>query len=98
MARRAKQSKMRRSSKFSVILLSVLILAMGFMLQNMQTQLRHARSEQEVYARRLAHLQETNDKLSEAIANSDDPELIADIARNDLGMTSHGEKIFRFQY
>lgn len=98
MARRVQQPKKRRTSLFTIGLLSVLILAMGIMLQNMQTQLRNARAEQEIYAQRLAILQETNGKLSEAIANSDDPELIADIARNDLGMTSHGEKIFRFQY
>ena len=98
MARRAAKPKMRRTGKFSIVLLAVLILVMGVMLKNMRTQLRHARSEQEIYAHQLAVLQETNAKLSEAINNSDDPELIEDIARNDLGMTSYGEKIFRFQY
>ena len=98
MSRRARQSKKRRTGTFTVVLLSVLILAMGFMLQNMQSQLRHARSEQEIYAERLARLQERNSELSEAIANSSDPALIEDIARNDLGMVSHGEKIFRFQH
>lgn len=98
MARKAGKLKIRRSSKFAIILLAILIFAMGLMLQNMTTQLAYAQKEQEVYAHRLAALQEKNDQLRQDIENSDDPNLIEDIARNDLGMASHGEKIFRFQY
>ncbi len=97
MARKATQPKTRRSSKFTLVLLAVLILAMGIMLQNMRAQLRYAEAEREIYAQKLAALQEKNDQLAEDIANSGSSELIEDIARNDLGMASHGEKIFRFQ-
>ena len=45
---------------------------------------------------RLADLQETNERLAEDIANSKDPELIEEVAREDLGMAVPGEKIFRF--
>ena len=98
MANKSAKLKIRRSSKLTVALLAVLICVMCVMLHNMQTQLDHAKSEYEVYASRLNALQEKNDHLRQAVENSDDPELIEDIARNDLGLASYGEKIFRFQY
>ena len=45
---------------------------------------------------KLADLQKTNEKLAEDIANSQDPELIEEVAREDLGMVAPGEKIIRF--
>lgn len=98
MARKAAQKKTRRSSKLALALLAVMILVMVIMLQSMKTQLSYAQAEHETYANRLAALQEKNEQLRQDIENSDDPSLIEDIARNDLGMASQGEKIFRFQY
>ena len=98
MARRSKQVKTVRSSKLTIVLLAALILVLAVMLQSMKTQLAHAESEHDMYAERLALLQEKNDHLRQSLENCDDPSLIEDIARNDLGMASYGEKIFRFQY
>lgn len=97
MAANPSKLKMRRSNKFALLLLFCIILMMGIMLRQMNAQLDQARSEQMIYAQRLALLQEQNDKLSEAIANSDNQDVIEDIARNDLGLASQGEKIFRFR-
>ena len=97
MARKSTKPKIRRSSLFSVMLLIALGFTMVYMLHQTNTQIEQARAEQAVYAQRLAHLQETNARLVDDIAHSDDPERIEDIARNDLGMASQGEKIFRFQ-
>lgn len=97
MATKHSKLKMRRSNKFALLLLFSIILMMGVMLRQMNAQLDQARSEQTLYAQRLAALQEQNDKLAEAIANSDDQEVIEDIARDDLGLASTGEKIFRFR-
>ena len=98
MAKKRAKLKIRRSSKFTLALFAIVICIMGIMLHNMQIQLDHAKSEYEVYAARLNVLQETNDRLRQDIENSDDLSLIEDIARNDLGLVSYGEKIFRFQY
>ena len=97
MAAKPSKLKMRRSNKFALLLLFAIILMMGVMLQQMNTQLNHARAEQTIYAQRLTLLQEQNNKLSEAIANSDNQDVIEDIARNDLGLATQGEKIFRFR-
>ena len=98
MARRKKKLNTARSSKLSLALIVTLILVLVFMLQSMNTQLAYAESEYEIYASRLASLQEKNAHLRQNIENCNDPSLIEDIARNDLGMASYGEKIFRFQY
>ena len=97
MARKPSKLKIRRSGKFTLMLIAALIVMLSVMLQRMNTQLDHARSEQAVFAQRLTQLQEQNAALAEDIANSSDPDLIEDIARNDLGMAVQGEKIFRFR-
>lgn len=96
MAAAKKTEKKRPSSRLTAIILLVLLLGVGVQLYNMYGQLQSARAEQEVYAQRLAILQETNARLEADIANSDDPELIEDIARNQLGMAKTNEKIFYF--
>ena len=95
MAAKPSKPKMRRSSKFTLLLLTSLIVVMLFTLQQMNTELEHARAEQAVYAQRLAQLQEENAQLESSITNCDDPDLIRDIARNELGMAGEGEKIIR---
>ena len=97
MTKKPSKLKIRRSNKFSLMLLVAIIIMMGVMLQQMNTQLDEARSEMTFYAQRLATLQEQNAKLAEDIANSGNQDLIEDIARNDLGMATRGEKIFRFR-
>lgn len=97
MARKPSKLKMRRSGKITLTLLLTLIVMMCVMLRQMDTQLADARCEQDIYAQRLAQLQEQNARLAEDIANREDPDLIGDIARNDLGMAQPGEKIFRFR-
>ncbi len=97
MAQKYAKRKTRRSNRFFLLLLGCVIVMMGIMLQQMYTQLDHARSEQMLYAQRLAALEEQNAKLADDIANSTDQDLIEDIARNELGMASPGEKIFRFR-
>ena len=97
MAQKRAKLRMRRSNRFVLFMLCFVILMMGVILRQMNSQLEYARSEQMRYAQRLAVLQEQNAKLAEDIANSGNPELIEDIARDELGMAFPGEKIIRFR-
>lgn len=76
------------------MLLVVLMVGIGVQLVNLKGELEAARAEEAYYAQRLQQLQEENARLAEDIANSDDPELIEEIAREELGMVTAGEKIF----
>lgn len=91
-----KAAKKRPGGKLTAIILLALFLGIGIQFLNMYDRLQEAREEEAVYAAQLADLQETNAKLAEDIANSQDPELIEEVAREDLGMAATGEKIFRF--
>ena len=97
MARKPSKVKMCRSSKISLTLFVALIAMMCVLLRQMNAQITDARSEQSIYAQRLAQLQEQNARLAEDIANRENIDLIGDIARNELGMAEPGEKIFRFR-
>lgn len=91
-----KAAKKRPSGKLTAIILLALFLGVGIQFLNMYGRLQQAKEEEATYAAQLADLQETNEKLAEDIANSQDPELIGRVAREDLGMAAAGEKIFRF--
>lgn len=97
MAQKPSKLKLRRSGKFTLLLLTAMIAGAGFMLHNMNTQLENARLEEALYQQRLAHLQETNASLAEDIANSDNPDLLEEIARNEFGWAADGEKVIRFR-
>ena len=90
------KSKKRPSGRLTAIILLALFLGIGIQFLNMYGKLQEAKAEEAVYAAQLADLQETNQRLAEDIANSQDPELIEKVARDDLGMADAGEKIFRF--
>ena len=94
MAKAKKSQKKRPSSRLTALLLVVLIAGIGVQLVNLKGELEAAREEEAYYAQRLQQLQEENARLAEDIANSDDPELIEEIAREELGMVTAGEKIF----
>ena len=94
MAKAKKSQKKRPSSRLTALLLVVLIAGIGVQLINLKGELEAAREEEAYYAQRLQQLQEENARLAEDIANSDDPELIEEIAREELGMVTAGEKIF----
>ena len=83
-------------SKLAAIILAALLLGAGIQLSSLFSQLNAAREEEAAYASRLAELQETNDRLRQDIENSGDLSLTKDIARDELGMVSPGEKIIRF--
>lgn len=92
-----KKKRRRASSKLTLLILAVLLIGIVVQLRAVRTQIEEAEAQQAAYTERLAQLKEENAKLAEDIANSGDPSLIEDIARNELGMVSEGEKVFRFQ-
>lgn len=96
MAQDKQTAKKRPSTKLTGLLLVIFLFGIGFQIYGMYGQIQEAKAEEAVYAQRLTQLQETNARLMEEIDNSDDPALIEEIARNDLGMVGPGEKIFRF--
>ena len=89
------KKKQKRASGFLTgILLLVVLLGVGIQLYRMQEQLKTARAEEEALAREIAQVEKENQQLQEDLDNAGDPELIEEIAREELGMATQGEKVF----
>lgn len=86
----------RPSRKLTILVLAALLIGLGVQISSMFGQLQAAREEEKVYAQQLAELQETNRQLKEDLDNSGSQALMEDIARDQLGMVSPGEKVFHF--
>ena len=89
------KKKQKRASGFLTgVLLLVLLLGVGIQLYRMQEQLRTARAEEAALAAQIAQIERENAQLQEDLDNADNPELIEEIARNELGMVMQDEKVF----
>ena len=89
-----KKKRKRASGFLTGVLLLVLLLGVGIQLYRMQEQLKTARAEEEALAREIAQVEKENQQLQEDLDNAGDPELIEEIAREELGMATQGEKVF----
>jgi len=93
--RKQKVKKQKRaSSLLTGMILLVLILGVGVQLYRMQDRVKEAQAEEAALAAQVAALEAKNAALAEDIANADDPELIEQIAREELGMVVRDEKVF----
>ena len=89
-----KKKRKRASGFLTGVLLLVLLLGVGVQLYRMQEQLKTARAEEEALAREIAQVEKENQELQEDLDNAGNPELIEEIAREELGMATQGEKVF----
>ena len=89
------KKKQKRASGFLTgVLLLVLLLGVGIQLYRMQEQLRTSRAEEAALAAQIAQIERENAQLQEDLDNADNPELIEEIARNELGMVMQDENVF----
>lgn len=93
-ARGRKGEQRRPSRPLTLVLLMLLCLGVMVQLSALNREIDEAQDERTAYSEHLADLQRTNAKLAEDIERRDDPELIEEIAREDLGMAAPGEKVF----
>ena len=84
----------RRTGAFAVLLVLTLLLAVGYQLMNIRAKLASAEAEQGALAERVARQEQENRSLEAALARSEDPEYLQQLARDRLGMVSPGQKDF----
>lgn len=92
----AAAKKRRPSGRLTVLLMCALLVGLSMQIYRMIGQLESAQAEEAVYAQRLEALRETNAQLKDDLANSENLDLIEEIARDELGMVKDGEKVFHF--
>lgn len=93
--RPAKKHKQRtRASFLTKVLILMLLAAMGWQLYRLQGQVADAQAQKDELAVQVAAQQQANDALAADIAAGDSQEKMEEIARDELGMVSPGERVF----
>ena len=83
-----------RASLLTKVLILMLLAAMGWQLYRLQGQVADAQAQKDELAAQVAAQQQANDALSADIAAGDSQEKMKEIARDELGMVSPGERVF----
>lgn len=83
--------KLKRAGMGAKILILVLVAAAAVALLSLHGQLLQAREDRDLLSAQVQQQQEQNAALADAIAHSDDPEYLEDIARIMLGLLKPDE-------
>lgn len=76
------------------LIVLILLLAVSLSLMSVRAQMQSAQEELNALQQQVYSQTEINAGLMEDIANADDPEKLADIAREKLGLVESGERVF----
>ena len=95
MAEQAKKGK-KRTSFLTMLVIAILIVLVGVQLIHLRSQIDDARSQLTALQSDLdtAKQERENDSLSSALEKADDPEFLQELARDQLGYVTPGEKTF----
>ena len=89
MAEQAKKGK-KRTSFLTMLVIAILIALVGVQLIHLRSQIDDARSQLTA----LDTAKQENDALASALEKADDPEFLQELARDQLGYVTPGEKTF----
>jgi cell division protein FtsB len=84
----------KRVSLFAAALVLVLLFLAGYHLLGMRSRLAAARAEESALAERVARQEQENRTLEAALDRAEDPEYLQQLAREQLGMVTPGQKDF----
>jgi cell division protein FtsL len=86
--------RLPRSGIIAKIIIFALIVYAGISLMTLRGRVEEARIEQDELRKTVSEKEISNAELEYAIENYDNPDVIADIARSDLGLVLPGEIVF----
>lgn len=86
--------KLKRAGMLTKLLLLILLVATVTTFLNLRTQVGELTDQRAALERQNARQRQENEALAAAIEQKDDPERIADVARERLGYVAPGEIIF----
>lgn len=85
--------KTKKAGLLTKLVILALLIYLATSLLNLQGRIRETQAERDTLSRQVAEQTQTNADLAEDVANPDDPDRIADIARDKLGLVVPGEKV-----
>lgn len=86
--------KLKRAGMLTKLLLLILLVATVTTFLNLRTRVGDLTDQRAALERQNARQRQENEALAAAIEQKDDPERIADVARERLGYVAPGEIIF----
>ncbi|MCC2259429.1 cell division protein FtsL [Intestinimonas aquisgranensis] len=85
--------KTKKAGLLTKLVILALLIYLATSLLNLQSRIRQTQAERDALSRQVAEQTQVNADLAEDVANPDDPDRIADIARDKLGLVVPGEKV-----
>ena len=86
--------RVKRAGMLTKLLILILLVATATTYLNLRKELRDLTAQQATLERQNEKRRQENDALAAAIAQKDDPERIAAVARERLGYVAPGEIVF----
>ena len=93
MAAQVKKGRMH-TSFLTVLVIAILIALVGVQLIHLRTEIEAAQNQLTALQSDLDSAKQANDALSSALEKADDPEFLQELARDQLGYVTPGEKTF----
>ena len=84
----------KRVSLIAALVVLILLVVVGMQLLRIRDQLIDARAERDVLTGQVAQQEQENRALEAALERAEDPEYLQELARDQLGMVSPGQKDF----
>ena len=84
----------KRTSLIAALVVLIMLILVGMQLLRIRDQLIAARAERDVLAEQVAQQEQENRTLEAALERAEDPEYLQELARDELGMVSPGQKDF----
>ena len=95
MAKRTEQKhRHTRSSPLLILMLLILLAGVGLYLHNLQSQVAAAEEEKARLEEEVARMTAENEALASDISEGTTPEMMAELARKELGLVDPGEYVF----
>lgn len=86
--------KIKKSGLLIRIVIVAVVLYAGITLVSLKSQTQNVEADRETLQDQVDAATQKNEELQYAIDHSTDPDIIEDVARNDIGLVMPGEKIF----
>lgn len=90
----AKAKQRARAGFFTKLLILVLLAALSWQLVRIHNQVKSAQAERARLTTQVSAKQQENDTLAKGIENGGSQDQMEEIARDQLGLVSPGEKVF----
>lgn len=86
--------RIKKAGLLTKLVVLILLACIATSLLELNSRLQDALAQKEDLSRQVTDQVQINADLTDAIENSDDPERIADVARDRLGLVKPGEIVF----